>query len=101
VVYSTEVFVMIIYIIGVPLFAGVIRSADLPGAGLFITAYLFLVLSNTFTVVEGLWFESLFNFLEHASITISSMLFFAATSRLLAADQNRNNQPPVPGAASD
>jgi len=100
-VYSTELFVMIIYIIGVPLFAGVIRSADLPGAGFFIIAYLFLAISNIFTVAEGLWFESLCNFIEHVSITISSMFFFAATSKLLTTDRNRNNQPPVSGAASD
>lgn len=81
---------MIIYIIGVPIFIGVIRSANLPGAVVFISAYVCLLLSNIFTVLEEFWFAAQFNFLEHVSITISAVLFFAAIGRLLASRSRKN-----------
>jgi hypothetical protein len=97
-VYPTEVFVLIINIFGVPLFAAVVRSANLPGAGLFVIAYLCLMLSNIFTVVEGLWLESLFNLLEHASITVSSVFFLFAV-RQLCLVREQHNAPADPGSS--
>jgi len=83
---------MIIYIIGVPLFIGVLRSADLPGAGFFISAYVCLLLSNIFTVLEGFWFAAQCNFIEHASITCSAVFFYIAIDRLLA-NRSRKTRP--------
>ena len=82
-IFSTEVFVMIINLIGLPLFAGVIRSARLPGSRFFVLAYFSLMLSNIFTVVEELRLSYWFNFLEHASVTMSSIFFFFAIRALI------------------
>ena len=96
-VYPTEVFVMIINIIGVPLFAGVVRSARLPGAGSFVLAYFFLMLSNICTVLEGFWFGSLFNLFEHASITVSSVFFLLAVSRFCSGRERKKQSSVLRG----
>lgn len=82
-VSSTELFVMIIYMIGLPLLVGVVRSANLPGSKFFLTAYFFLMLSNIFTVIEDRWFGVWCNVLEHACITVGAILFSLAIRTLI------------------
>jgi len=89
-VYSTELFVMVVFILGTPILTGIIRSSRIPGAPFFITAYVLLTLSNIFTVVEGLWFERLFNALEHVSVFASSLSILAAVIALLRARRRMN-----------
>lgn len=79
---SSELFVMVIFIIGVPLMIITLRDSHLPENRLFITAYIFLVFSNLFTVIEEVMFNTLFNFLEHLFITIASIIILVAVSRL-------------------
>lgn len=69
---TTEIFVMVIYIFCLPIVLLGFRSGKVPGATFFVLAYSFLVLSNIFTVVEAFWLESMFNFLEHSCLLISS-----------------------------
>ena len=89
-VYSTELFVMIVFILGTPILAMILRSSRIPGSGLFIAAYTMLTLSNIFTVVEGLWFEALFNILEHVSVFAGSLVLLAALITLLRARRRTN-----------
>lgn len=82
---STEVFVMIIFISGLPFFYAIFKDSGLKGKGYFMAAYIVLTLSNCFTVVEEFWMNRLFNFGEHSFITIGSILMLAAVLKMTAA----------------
>lgn len=81
---SSELFVLVIFIIGIPLVIVTLRDSHLPESRLFITAFIVLVFSNIFTVVEGFYFENLFNLLEHSFITIASIIIMIAVVRLIS-----------------
>ncbi|MBN2711853.1 MAG: hypothetical protein JXR97_05370 [Planctomycetes bacterium] len=50
-------------------------------------AYVFLLLSNTFTVVEEFWFSDFFNLLEHCSIMGSSVCMLVAILQLTTGEK--------------
>ncbi|MCG6908525.1 MAG: hypothetical protein LJE94_00205 [Deltaproteobacteria bacterium] len=79
---STEFFVMVIFIAGGPFFYVVLRSSELPGRRYFMGAYVFLLLSNIFTVVEEFWLNSFFNTCEHVSIALGSVGMLATVVKL-------------------
>ena len=89
---STEVFVMIIFICGLPLFYAVFKNSGLKGKGLFMVAYIFLALSNCFTVVEEFWLNRIFNIGEHVFIATGSIFMLSAVLKMTAA---RKPGPPV------
>lgn len=80
---STEVFVMIIFISGIPFFYTIFHDSGLKGAVLFMLAYICLTVSNCLTVLEDFWLNSLFNFGEHLFISIAAVLMFAAIFRMI------------------
>ncbi len=77
-VSSTEIFTLSIYLIGFPLFYNTLKSVDLPGFMYFLITYIFLVISNIFTVAEGFFFPELFNLVEHLALALSSISMFFA-----------------------
>lgn len=79
---SSELFVMVIFVIGIPIILNTLRDSDLTEHRLFMAAYLLLVLSNIFTVAEEFRLYGLFNFLEHFFITIASFIIFTAVLRM-------------------
>jgi len=79
---NTEVFVMIIFIAGLPFYYGLLRDSDLNGSSFFLLAYIFLLLSNIFTVIEEFWLNYFFNICEHLFITLSAIMFIIAIYRL-------------------
>ena len=79
---SSEIFVMVIFIIGIPIIFFTLRDSDLPERRLFMGAYLILVLSNIVTVVEEFRFNALFNFFEHFFIAAASFMFLLAVIRM-------------------
>ena len=79
---SSEIFVMVIFIIGLPIIIFILRDSDLPEHRFFMAAYLLLSFSNIFTVVEEFKYGVLFNFLEHLFITAASIFFFTAVLKL-------------------
>ena len=87
---STEVFVMVIFIVGCPFFYFMLRDSDLRGRKFFKLAYVLLTLSNIFTVVEEFWLYSLFNTCEHLCITIASIMMLVAVIKLTATNTPRN-----------
>lgn len=89
---STEVFVMIIFISGLPIFYAVFKDSGLQGKGYFMLAYTFLALSNCFTVVEEFWLNRLFNIGEHVFISIGSIFMLIAVMKMTAA---RKSEPPL------
>ncbi len=54
----------------------------IPRSNLLLSSLLFFLLSNVFTVCEGLWLERVFNALEHLCYTVA-LLLLAIWSRLL------------------
>ena len=46
----------------------------IPRSNLLLSALLFFLLSNFFTVCEGLWLEAFFNLLEHLSYMMALVL---------------------------
>jgi hypothetical protein len=88
---STEVFVMIIFICGLPFFYIIFKDSGLKGKGFFMLAYCSLALSNCFTVVEEFWLERLFNMGEHAFIAIGSILMLVALLKMTAARKSRRS----------
>ena len=79
---STEVFVMAIFIAGLPVFYFILKDSDLRGRRFFILACISLTLSNIFTVVEEFWLNAFFNGCEHLFITIGSIMMFAAIMKM-------------------
>lgn len=79
---STEVFVMAIFIAGVPFFYFILQDSDLQGRIFFMLAYVLLTLSNIFTVLEEFWLNTLFNTLEHIFITLGSISMLVAIIKL-------------------
>ena len=79
---STEVFVMVIFLVGVPFVYVMLRGSDMRGREFFMLAFFFLTLSNIFTVAEEFWFNALFNMFEHLSITIGSAMMLVAMLKL-------------------
>lgn len=79
---STEVFVMAVFIAGCPFFYLILRDSNLQGRVFFMTAYLLLMFSNIFTVVEEFWLNWFFNLGEHAFITLGSAMLLMAVFKL-------------------
>lgn len=88
-ILSTELFVMVVFIIGFPLFTGALRGAELPGSLFFILSYLFLLLSNIFTVIEEFCLYNVFNTLEHLMIAAGALMMLIAVWTLTKAKQER------------
>jgi membrane protein implicated in regulation of membrane protease activity len=86
---SSEIFVMVVFIIGTPIVYFTLRDSELPAHHLFMTAYLLLLFSNIFTVVEGFLFYSLLNFLEHLFITFAAFTLLAAVIKLTARERRK------------
>lgn len=80
---TTELFVMVIYVLCLPIVLIGFRSAQVPGAVFFILAYSCMVLSNIFTVIEAFWLEEIFNFLEHSCLLVSSACMLMAVKILI------------------
>ena len=55
------------------------RRERLPKFGYYLTGFVFLLLANLFTVVEGFFLYELLNFLEHFCYFLSGVLFVFAT----------------------
>ena len=79
---SSEVFVMLLFIVGVPLFYIILKDRTIPEHRLFMLVYLQLTFSNIFTVVEEFLFEQLFNTLEHLFIAFAAVTMLTAVIRL-------------------
>lgn len=91
--YPTELFVVILNLIGLPLFTAVIRAPGLPGNSFFVAAYITILFSNISSILEGFWLAEAFNFLEHAMIALSSLLFLIAIRKFV---RGRNISSPSP-----
>ncbi len=78
---STELFVVVVHLIGYPLFLGSIGKSGIRGKYCFIGAYTFILLSNILTVAENLLFAEILNICEHLSISIAAILLFAAVMK--------------------
>lgn len=79
---STEVFVMVIFISGLPFFYVILKDSGLQGEGYFFWAYVLLVMCNCFTVVEEFWWNSFFNFCEHFFITLAAVAILLGVLQL-------------------
>ena len=87
---STEFFVMIIFIAGIPFFYFMLKDMDLQGRSFFIRAYICLALSNIFTVAEEFWLNRLFNFCEHLFKAFASLMILIAVIQLTSKKQQNN-----------
>lgn len=74
----TEIFVLTMFLIALPLCVMLFRSTRLPGDRYFFLSFLALLFSNVFTVVEGWLMPAFFNELEHLFIFLSSVSMFIA-----------------------
>ena len=59
----------------IPIILFIVFNKNLPRFYLFLIALLCIILSHTFTIIEGYFFYSFFNFLEHLFILISGVFF--------------------------
>lgn len=83
---STEIFVMMVFAIGYPLFWNLIIRSKINGKNFFIAAYTAILLSNIFTVAEEYYFAEIFNALEHISISIGAILLLVAVVKFTGKD---------------
>jgi len=89
-IISTELFVLVVFVLAFPIVIFLFRSADLPGDKFFLAAFSFLLLSNIATVVEEFFLPEFFDILENGSIAISSFWFFLAVHKLIS-QRTRSN----------
>ncbi|HOU83954.1 MAG TPA: hypothetical protein PK158_03845 [Spirochaetota bacterium] len=88
---STEIFVMIVFAIGYPLFWNLIIRSKIKGKNYFIAAYTAILFSNVFTVMEEYYFAKIFNALEHISIAIGAVFLLAAVVKFTGKDASKGN----------
>ena len=79
---STEIFVMVIFLAGAPLFYFMLKGSELQGHRYFLLSYISLALSNICTVVEEFLLNSFFNACEHFFISIGAFLLLMAVIKL-------------------
>jgi len=90
VIISTELFVLVVFVLAFPIVIMLFKSADLPGDKYFLAAFCFLLVSNIATVVEEFYLPKFFDILENGSIAISSFFFLLAIHKLIR-HQTRSN----------
>lgn len=73
---------MIIFIIGYPFIYLNLKGSGLLGRHNFMRAYVFLMLSNIFTVIETFSLAEFFNICEHVFILFGSIMFLLAVIEL-------------------
>lgn len=88
---STEIFVLILFVIALPVLIFLYKSTPMPGAKYFLVAYICLILSNIFTVIEAWYFFDFFNTLENIFITICSIFFFVFIWKLTNRSQKHHS----------
>lgn len=93
---STEIFVMLIFIAGLPFYYFLLRDPQLEGCQWFLAAYIFLVLSNIATVAEEFFWNQGLNFFEHLFIALSSVMFVMAILKLTRTSGSKSRQKTDP-----
>lgn len=86
---TTEFFALCIFIVGLPFFYSMLRDSGLLAWRYFFASYLFLALSNIFTVIEGVGFHDFFNICQHALIALSAATLLFAVVRLALKGKTR------------
>jgi len=81
---SSEFFVLAVFLAGIFLYWRLLRDSALPGRHLFLTAFLFFLVSNIATVVEEFLFYNFFDMLEQICITGGSLFLLAGILKLTA-----------------
>lgn len=94
-IISTEIFVLIIFVLAFPIFIFLFRSTGLPGSKYFLATFVFLLLSNIFTVLEEFFLPRLFNILENGSIALGAFWFFMAVRELVSRQAGSPSQNQV------
>ncbi len=94
---TTEIFVLAVFVVALPIYLLMLKSAKLPGEIFFLSAYLFFLLSNILTVIEGWILPDIMNIFEHLAITTGSLCFMLGIKALVESRINgvpnaRNNQ---------
>ena len=92
---SSEVFVMLLFVAGAPIFISILKKRYIPEHRLFLLSYLFLMFSNIFSVVEEFWFECLFNPLEHLFITFAAVSMLTTVVRLSNPKNTKRSSDPT------
>lgn len=87
---STEIFVLIVFLVALPICIILFKSAQLPGDKYFFLAFVSLLASNLFTVLEAWFFPAALNLLEQFSITLSAF-FFLLAMRIFIRERVANN----------
>jgi len=91
-IISSEIFDLVVDLIGMPLCWLLIRNTNLAGASFLLGALFSLLLSNIFTVIEGFYRETFFNGLEHMTITLSAVLIFVFVVNLIRQAKKDSNK---------
>lgn len=86
---TTEFFALCIFIVGLPFFYSMLRDSGLQAWRYFFASYLFLALSNVFTVIEGIGFHHFFNLCQHGLIALSSSTLLFAVTRLVREEKSK------------
>ncbi len=86
---TTEFFVLCIFLVGLPFFYSMLRDSGLKAWRFFFASYLFLALSNIFTVIEGFGFHDFFNLCQHLSIALSSQAMLFAILQLTRSEKTK------------
>lgn len=85
---STELFVLLLFLVALPLLLVLFRNSELPGTRFFLWSFLFLLASNVFTVVESWIYPTLFDVLEHLFNTFAAAAFFMAIRQFIISRRN-------------
>ncbi len=89
---ESEIINLLLGVVALIILFSVLKEVRLPGFKYFKTGFIILFFSYVFTVVEGICFKGLFNFLEHFGYALSGLLFAFACWKLSGAVQT-NSRP--------
>lgn len=85
---TTEVFVLVISLAGIPLLAVMLHGQEIGGRNYFFASYLCFVCSNVFTVIETYFFYDTMNLLEHLSITCGAVNLLLGVIRFIQKEKD-------------
>ena len=91
---ESEIFCLVLGLIGLPLLKELRARFRLPQADLFMAGYLCTVAAYAFTVAEGFFWPQLCNLLEHFCYALAALAFAAACLRLSRPESSAAARPP-------
>ncbi len=79
---ESEIINLLIGLVGLGIIVRFLKNDDFPGTKYLKAGFIVMVSSYVFTTVEGIFYNTFFNFLEHSGYALSGLLFALSFSQI-------------------